>query len=82
MCLRLALYDPNLAALDYKKVFLPETDERIYQLQLEAMRRHGEIELPPNLPLTLIKSVRTKTKTLACAGFFVSTLYVMNGRSY
>jgi hypothetical protein len=72
LCVKLALYDPNLSLRDYQTVFLPETDERVHQLELEAMRRHGEIELAPNLPLTLIKT--TKSKSLVCAGFNLSTL--------
>ena len=72
LCIKQSLYDPNLAMYDFEKVSLPETDERIYKLELEAMKRFREIVLPPNLALTLVK---TRCSTLmACAGFFLSTL--------
>ncbi len=72
LCVRLSLYDTSLSEKDFQKVFLPENDERIYRLQLEAMRRAGELELPPSLPLTVVKT--RLSKTLSCAGFCLSTL--------
>jgi hypothetical protein len=72
LCVKLSLYNTTLSEKNFKKVFLPETDERIYKLQLEAMRRHGEINLPANLPLTVVKT-RAST-SLSCSGFFLSTL--------
>jgi hypothetical protein len=72
LCVKLSLYDTSLSEKNFKKVFLPETDERIYELQLEAMRRYGDINLPANFPLTVVST--KASRSLSCSGFFLSTL--------
>ena len=72
LCLKAKLFDPTLSEYDFERLVSSATDERVAKLELEAIAEYGDMNLPPNLPLTVKKTIYSKT--LACAGFCLSTL--------
>ncbi len=72
LCVRAEVYDPHLQAYDVGDVVLPDTDQRSYELQLKAMADYGEVDIPANVPLRVIRT-NYSTK-LVCNGFCLSTL--------
>jgi hypothetical protein len=72
LCVRSKVYNPHMMEYDHEEVVRPDSDERSYQLLLEAMRRHGDVDLPANIPLT-VKHTRLSS-SLVCSGFTLTTL--------
>jgi hypothetical protein len=67
--------DPTLTEFDFETEADPAFDDDVFNRELEAMKEAGEIDLPPNLPLSLKAKKRGRTVVLACAsGGSLSTL--------
>lgn len=66
-----AYSDPSITAYDFEQV-VPDDADEFFQLELEATRRYGNIDLPSNTFLC-VKSTRY-SQSMICAGFRLSTL--------
>jgi hypothetical protein len=68
-----AYCDPALLEFDFETEADPSFDDELFEKELEEMRKAGEIDLPPNIPLSRVE--RKKAVVLSCtSGGSLSTL--------
>jgi hypothetical protein len=68
-----AYCDPALTEFDFETEADPSFDDKLFEKELEVMRKTCEIDLPPNIPLNRVE--RKKAVVLSCtSGGSLSTL--------
>ncbi len=72
LCSRSKFYDPYMADYDYEQVVIPDTDEDSNRLLMELMKRLKDVDVPPNIVLT-VKRTRVSS-SLVCSGFTLTNL--------
>lgn len=68
---RAAVCDPSLTTYDFEEA-TSETCDELFDLECEAIAKHGDLDLPPS---TVLKITTTRwSRSIVCAGFRLSTL--------